>query len=213
MSMIRIVIADDHKIVREGLKQILALAPDIGIVGEAASAEEVMRVLSQCDCDLLVLDMTMPGLSGVDLIKRIKQRELAPLILVLSMHNEGQLVSRALKAGAAGYMTKDSEPDMLVAAIRKIAAGGRYIDPQLVDEMVFDQRLDGSTPLHQRLSDREFQIFRMLVAGNSVTAIADALSLSAKTVSTHKLRLLQKMNMQSIAELTRYAVEHRLIDL
>ncbi len=211
--MIKIVIVDDHKIVRQGLKQIMALAPDVTVVGEAANGQEALGVLAHNECDILLLDMTMPGLSGVELIKRVKQHELAPLILVLSMHNEGQLVTRALKAGASGYITKDSDPEMLVAAVRKIARGGRYIDPALVDEMVFDQGLDGSRLPHERLSDREFQIFQLLVAGKSVTSIAEGLSLSAKTISTHKLRLMQKMHMQSVAELTRYAMEHRLIEL
>lgn len=209
--MTRIIIADDHKIVRQGLKQFMALAPDITVIGEAANGQEVVAMLAKTECDILLLDMTMPGLSGVELIKRVKQFDRAPLVLVLSMHNEGQLVSRALKAGAAGYITKDSDPEMLVAAIRKIARGGKYIDPTLVDDIVFDHGLEGSGLPHERLSDREYQIFQLLVAGKSVTGIAEGLSLSAKTISTHKLRLMQKMHMHSIAELTRYALEHRLI--
>jgi DNA-binding NarL/FixJ family response regulator len=207
--MIRIVIADDHNIVRQGLKQILALAPDIEVGGEAANGLEVLGLLAQIGCDILLLDMSMPGPSGVELIKRVMAGAAPPAILVFSMHNEGQLVTRALKAGAVGYITKDSDPETLVAAIRKVARGGKYIDPVLVDEMVFDLGLGGEVP-HERLSDREFQIFQMLVAGKSVTCIAEALSLSSKTVSTHKLRLMQKMQMKSIAELTRYAMEHQL---
>lgn len=153
----------------------------------------------------------MPNQSGVDLIRRVARRERAPRILVLSMHNEAQLVSRALKAGAAGYLTKDSEPEDLVAAIRKVAHGGRYIDPALVDAMVFEQAIGERDKLpHERLSDREFEIMQLLVAGEPVNAIALRLSLSSKTVSTHKLRLLQKMRMSSVAELTRYAIEHGL---
>jgi len=208
--MIRIIIADDHNIVRQGLKQIFALAPDICVADEAASGHDLLARLGANACDLVLLDMTMPGISGVELIKRIRQLESAPLVLVLSMHNEAQLVSRALKAGAIGYVTKDSDPETLVAAIRKVARGGKYIDPALVDEMVFDQGLDGGRLPHERLSDREFQIFQLLVAGKSITGIAEELSLSSKTISTHKLRLLQKMRMQGIAELTRYAMEHRL---
>lgn len=208
--MIRIVIADDHKIVRQGLKQFLALAPDLAVAGEAANGQEVLAMLADCDCDVLLLDLTMPGLSGVELIKRIAQRETGPRILVLSMHNAGQLVSRALKAGAAGYLTKDSDPEMLIAAIRKVAKGGHYIDPLLVDEMVFDHGLGDGKPRHEKLSDREFQIFQMLASGKSINSIAESLSLSAKTISTHKLRLMQKMRMQSIADLIRYAMEHQL---
>ena len=141
------------------------------------------------------------------------QSGLVPTILVLSMHNEGQIVTRALKAGAVGYITKDSDPETLVAAIRKVARGGKYIDPVLVDEMVFDLGLGSSKVPHERLTDREFQIFQMLVAGKSVTCIAERLSLSSKTISTHKLRLMQKMQMKSIAELTRYAMEHSLVEL
>lgn len=205
--MINIVIADDHNIVRQGLRQILALAPDIAVVGEAATGQEVLGLSEKCRCDILLLDMTMPGLCGVELIKRIRQVEPGLAVLVLSMHNEAQLVSRALKAGAVGYITKDSDPETLVAAIRKVARGGKYIDPMLVDEMVFDLTLDGRMP-HERLSDREFQIYQMLVGGQSVTSIADSLCLSSKTISTHKLRLMQKMQLNSIAELTRYAMEH-----
>lgn len=210
--MTRIIIADDHNIVRQGLRQILALAPDITVVGEAANGQEVLAMIAQLECELLLLDMTMPGLSGVELIKRIKQGERPLSVLVLSMHNEGQLVSRALKAGAVGYITKDSDPETLVAAIRKVARGGKYIDPTLVDEMVFNLGMDRRMP-HERLSDREFQIYQLLVGGKSVTSIAESLCLSSKTISTHKLRLMQKMQLNSIAELTRYAMEHRLVTL
>jgi DNA-binding NarL/FixJ family response regulator len=207
---IRIMLADDHAIVRHGLKQIMAVAPDLRVVGEASDGQQVLAMLAGCACDLLLLDLTMPGLSGVPLIKRITQRAGAPRVLVLSMHNEAQLVSRALKAGAAGYLTKDSEPEMLIAAIRKVALGGRYIDPALVDKMVFEHGLGDQQMPHERLSDREFQIFQLLVSGESVNAIALRLSLSAKTISTHKVRLIEKMQMQSIAELTRYAWENLL---
>lgn len=208
---IRIVLADDHSIVRHGLKQLMALTPGITVVGEAANGRQLLTLLATSASDLLVLDLSMPNQSGVDLIHRIVQRPNAPRILVLSMHNEVQLVSRALKAGAAGYLTKDSEPEALVAAIRKVARGGRYIDPALVDTMVFEHGLADDDKLpHERLSDREFQIFQLLVSGEPVNAIAVRLSLSAKTVSTHKLRLQQKMQMSSIAELTRYAMEHLL---
>jgi DNA-binding NarL/FixJ family response regulator len=206
-----IIIADDHKIVRQGLRQILALAPDIRIVTEASNGAEVLREIALHRCDVLLLDITMPGLSGVELIKRIRQNRDAPHILVLSMHNSGQLVARALKAGATGYITKDSDPEALVGAIRKVGRGGRYIDPALVDEVLFDHRLQDDALPHERLSDREFEIFRSLVLGKPIGLIAGELSVSAKTISTHKLRLLQKMRMHSIAELTRYAIEHHLL--
>lgn len=208
---IRIILADDHSIVRHGLKQLVALTPDMEVVGEACNGQQVLAMVATTSCDLLLLDLSMPNLSGVELIRRVTQREDAPRILVLSMHNEAQLVSRALKAGAAGYLTKDSDPEALLAAIRKVARGGRYLDPALVDTMVFDHGMSGDKPLHERLSDREFQIFQLLVTGESVNNIAARLTLSAKTVSTHKLRLMQKMQMSSIAELTRYALENLLI--
>ncbi len=188
----------------------MALAPEIQIVGEAASGQEVIKLLAAVKCDLLLLDMAMPGLSGIELIRRVRQSEAAPSVLVLSMHKEAQLVSRALKAGAAGYLTKDSDPETLIAAIRKIGNGGRYLDATLVDEMIFEHGLSENRLPHEKLSNREFQILLLLVAGHSVNSIADSLSLSAKTVSTHKMRMMQKMQMRSIAELTRYALEHRL---
>lgn len=209
--MIKIILADDHKVVRQGLRQIFALAPDITVVGEAGSAQELLTLLPVVKCDILLLDMTMPGLCGVDLIKRIKLEYRLLLILVFSMHNECQLVTRAFKAGAIGYAMKDSDPEHLICAVRKIARGGKYIDPSLVDTMVFDLGLDERMP-HDRLTDREYQIFQLLVCGKSVTGIANRLSLSSKTISTHKLRLLQKMEISSIAELTRYAIDHQLLE-
>ncbi|HUH58604.1 MAG TPA: response regulator transcription factor [Candidimonas sp.] len=208
--MIKVLIADDHNIVRHGLKQFLALATDVQVVGDVADGQQLLERLAEGGCDVVVLDMTMPGRSGVELIKRVRQLEGAPPILVLSMHNEVQLVSRALKAGAAGYLTKDSEPETLIGAIRKIARGGRYIDPMLVDKMVFDYGLGDARPPHDKLSNREFQVLHLLVQGKSINDIADGLSLSAKTISTHKLRLMQKMQMNSMADLVRYAIEHGL---
>lgn len=208
---IRILLADDHSLVRHGIKQLIAITGDMQVVGEAADGQQVMALLAAVPCDLLLLDLAMPNMSGIDLIRRVAARAHAPRILVLSMHNEAQLVSRALGVGAAGYLTKDSEPEELVAAIRKVARGGRYLDPHLVDTMVFEHGLGRDRPPHESLTNREFEILGLLVAGVSVNAIAARLSLSAKTVSTHKLRLLQKMGMNSVAELTRYALEHRLL--
>jgi DNA-binding NarL/FixJ family response regulator len=209
--MIKVLIADDHNIVRHGLKQFLALATDVQVVGDVADGQQLLDRLAGGGCDVVLLDMTMPGRSGVELIKRIRQLDNAPPILVLSMHNEVQLVSRALKAGAAGYLTKDSEPETLIGAIRKVAQGGRYIDPMLVDKMVFDYGLGDARPPHDKLSNREFQVMHLLVQGKPINDIAEGLSLSAKTISTHKLRLMQKMQMNSMADLVRYAIEHGLI--
>ncbi len=208
--MIRLVITDDHAIVRHGLKQILALAPDIEVIGEAGDGQDLLDLLGQMACDLVLLDMNMPGIAGVELIGKIRASYPDAPILVLSMHIEGPVASRALKAGAFGYLTKDSEPEALIGAIRKVAAGGRFIDPMLVEALVFDGAADSELP-HQRLSERELQVFTRLVAGESVGEIADELFLSIKTVSTHKVRLMQKMEIMTTADLVRYAVRHGLI--
>ncbi|WP_042303117.1 response regulator [Paraburkholderia kururiensis] len=208
--MIHILIADDHAIVRGGLKQIVATTTDIVVAGEAANGAEVVEKLRNCQVDLLLLDMTMPGISGVGLIRRVRTEQPALPILVLSIHNEAQVVSRALRAGATGYVTKDSDPEILLAAVRKLAAGGRFIDPKLVDAIVFDSHT-GDAPPHEVLSDREFQVLQMLASGRSINDIADAFALSAKTISTHKMRLMQKLNLTNNAELIRYAIKHGLV--
>jgi DNA-binding NarL/FixJ family response regulator len=202
--MIRILIADDHAIVRGGLKQIIATTHDMAVTAEAAQGSEVVDKL------LLLLDMTMPGISGVDLIRRVRADRPTLPVLVLSIHNEAQVASRALRAGATGYVTKDSDPDVLLAAIRKLAEGGRFIDPKLVDALVFDKHA-GDEPPHEVLSDREFQVLQMLATGRSINDIADACALSAKTISTHKMRLMQKLGLTNNAEVIRYAIRHGLI--
>lgn len=210
--MIRILIADDHGIVREGLKQLFSLSSDFSIAGEAVNGAQVIDALRAGDIDLLLLDMTMPGINGAELIHRIRAHHPGLPILVLSMHNELQVARRALNAGATGYLTKDSDPKALMSAIRKVASGGRFIDPVLAERMVFDTGGDGERAPHELLSEREYSIFRLLVAGKGVNDIADELAISNKTVSTHKARLMQKMNCQSNAELVRYAVTHGLIE-
>jgi len=209
--MIRVLVADDHKLVREGLKQILAAAADMRVAGEAANGDEALALAKANDYDLALLDMSMPGLAGIDLIKRIRLEKPALRILVLSMHGEQQYAARALKAGAAGYLTKDSATEQLVGAIRKVAAGGLYITAAAAESLV-SETAGGNGPPHALLSDREFEIFRMLARGHGPTEIADRLHLSVKTVSTHKARVLQKMNLGSTAELVRYALEHELLD-
>lgn len=208
--MIRILIADDHAVVRSGLKQIVATATDIVVVDEAVSGADVLGKLRVNQIDLLMLDMTMPGISGVDLIRRVHAEYPEMPILILSIHNEAQVVSRALRAGAAGYVTKDSDPEVLLAAIHKLASGGRFIDPKLVDAIVFE-RHSGDVPPHEILSDREFEVLRLLAAGRSINDIADAFALSAKTISTHKRRLMQKLGLSNNAELIRYSIRHGLV--
>jgi DNA-binding NarL/FixJ family response regulator len=206
--MIRLLIADDHAIVRSGLKQIFALAPDLAVVGEAVNGAEVLDQLRRDAFDLLLLDLNMDGISGADLIARVKAHWADLPILVLSMHNEPQVAARMLKAGASGYITKDCEPDILLAAIRKVAAHGRYIAPDIAEKMVFDVTSSEQGPSHTLLSDRELEIFRLLILGRSVNEIATHLFISNKTVSTHKARLMEKMQIASMADLMRYAMDH-----
>jgi DNA-binding NarL/FixJ family response regulator len=206
--MIRLVMADDHAIVRGGLKQIFAQTTDIEVAGEAVNGGEVMEWLAKGGFDLLLLDLNMPGVSGPELIARVKAQQADLPILVLSMHNEPRVAARVLKSGANGYITKDSDPDVLLSAIRKVAGGGKFIAPELAEKMVFD----GSSPEqrlpHSNLSDRELDVFRLLIAGKSVNDIADELCISNKTVSTHKAHLMEKLDISSTAALMQYAMQH-----
>jgi len=208
--MIRILIADDHAIVRSGLKQLIETTTDIVIAGEATHGTEVVNKLGTCDVDLLLLDMMMPGISGLDLIRRVRAERPALPILVLSIHNEAHVASRALLAGAVGYVTKDSNPDVLLAAIRKLVSGGRFIDPKLVDAIIFETH-SADAPPHEILSNRELQVLQLLATGGSINKIAEGLALSAKTISTHKMRLKQKLGLANNTELVRYAIRHGLI--
>lgn len=205
--MIRVSIADDHAIVRGGLLQILATTPDITVVGEAASSAEVLEMARQDQTDVLLLDISMPGMDGLELIRRLNTERPALPVLVLSMHNEGQIVQRALKSGAYGYITKDSAPSVLLAGIRKVASGGKFIDPALVDSVVFPRATDTDDP-KTLLTEREFEILQLIVTGMPLGDIADRLHLSPKTVSTHKMRLMQKLGVNNNADLLRYAIRH-----
>jgi DNA-binding NarL/FixJ family response regulator len=208
--MIRLLVADDHAIVRSGLKQIFAMAADLAVIAEASSGAEVLAELLKHEPDVLLLDMNMPGISGPDLIARIRSQRASLPILVLSMHNETQLASRALRAGASGYVTKDCEPEVLLSGIRKVASGGKFIAPDIAERMAFDRNSPSDGPPHNRLSDRELEVFFLLVTGLGVNEIAEKIAISNKTVSTHKVRLMQKLNVTSLAELVRYAFEHQL---
>ncbi|HWQ37225.1 MAG TPA: response regulator transcription factor [Burkholderiales bacterium] len=209
--MIRLLIADDHKLVRDGLRQIVASAQDIEVAAEAANGDEVLALIKARDFDLVLLDMSMPGLAGIQLIKRLKVEKPALRILVLSMHGEQQYAARALKAGASGYLTKDSASDQLLRAIRKVAAGGVHISDTAAASLIASTGAVDAPP-HALLSDREFEIFRLLATGQGPGEIAHNLHLSIKTVSTHKARILEKMQLRSTAELVRYALEHGLLD-
>ncbi len=211
-AMIRLVIADDHTIVREGLKQLLSAASDLVIAGEAQNGFEVLSRVRELDFDVLLLDMSMPGKSGIDLIRQIHAERPKLRILVLSMHEEEQYAVRAIKSGAAGYLTKESASAQLVAAIRRVAAGGAFITPAVAEQLALASMPQADGPPHSTLSNREYQVFQMIVSGRSISDIADSLNLSVKTISTHKARVLQKMGLSGTAELVRYALEHRLAD-
>jgi two-component system invasion response regulator UvrY len=210
---IRILLADDHMLVREGLRQLLGATADIRVEGEAATGDEALALAKANDYDLAVLDMSMPGLSGIELIKRLRLEKPRLRLLVLSMHAEQQYAVRALKAGASGYLTKDSASAQLASAIRKVAGGGVHISEAAAAQLVgaaAGKSARGDALPHTRLSNREFEVFRLLVAGEGPTGIAERLHLSVKTVSTHKTRILEKMGMASTADLVRYAVDKQL---
>ena len=204
--MTTLVLADDHQIVRDGLKRILAATPDLQVVAEAADGDELLKLVKAGDYDVAVVDMSMPGLAGPALIKRLKSEKPKLRILVLSMHGEQQYAARVLKAGAAGYLNKDSAAELLLSTIRKIAAGGVHIPEAAAAGLVASDK-----PAHESLSDREFEVLRLLVEGLGPTDIAERLHLSVKTVSTHKTRILEKLSLGSTAELVRYALEQKLV--
>jgi len=206
--MIRLMIADDHAVVREGLKQIFALEDDIQVTAEAANGLQTLELLKNIEFDMVLLDMSMPGINGLNLITRIRAQLPMLPILVLSMHSEPQFAKRALNAGVNGYVTKGGEMEVLLMGIRKVAAGGRFIEPGLALELFLPE--DGAR--REQLSEREFQIMRLLIQGKGINEIADSLKISNKTVSTHKARLMQKMNFGSTTDMVRYAIEHGLVD-
>jgi DNA-binding NarL/FixJ family response regulator len=210
--MIRVVLADDHRMVRAGLKELLVDTGDIEVVAEATNGHEVMARVREVQFDILVLDMTMPGRSGIELIRQVKSEKPTLRILVLSMHSEEQYAVRALRAGASGYLTKESAADELVAAIRRIAGGGAYVTPETAQRLALALGSGRDGPPHTTLSDREMQVFVMIAAGKTISEVAAALSLSVKTVSTHKTRIMQKLTITNQSELIRYALRHSLID-
>jgi two-component system invasion response regulator UvrY len=204
-------VADDHAIVREGLKQILAETPDIVVGGEAGNAQEVLEHVRNDEWDLVLLDIAMPGRGGLDILKQLRGERPELPILMLSMYPEEQYAVRALKAGACGYLTKASAPEELIAAIRKVSQGRRYVSSSLAERLAVYLETDADKPVHELLSDREYQIMVMIASGKTVTQIADELSLSVKTISTHRARTLKKLGMNNNAEITYYAVKHDLV--
>ncbi len=209
--MIRVLLADDHPLFREGVKQILAETSDIVVADEASDGREVLVKLGQAQYDVILLDIAMPGDSGVEVLKHIKSIMPDQAVLILSMYSEKQYALRVLRSGASGYLTKDSTPDRLVTAIRKVGAGGKYISPELGEELALRVGTEFKVPRHERLSDREHQVLVMITSGKTTGEIADRLSLSAKTISTYRARLLEKMNMKTDAELTHYAIQYELV--
>ena len=211
-GMIRVLLADDHAIVRAGLKEILAETGDIAVAGEAASGQEVLARIRGDDYDVAVLDMSMPGRSGIELIRQVKDEKPKLRILVLTMHSEQQYAVRALKAGASGYLTKESAPAKLVNAIRKVVRGGKYVSPEVAEKLILELEPNSQKAPHELLSDREYQVLCMIASGKTVTEIGNILALSVKTISTYRVRILDKLKMKSNADLTRYAIKQGLVD-
>ncbi|HEV3276058.1 MAG TPA: response regulator transcription factor [Terriglobia bacterium] len=210
--MIRILIADDHAILRRGLREILAREITDLVCGEAENAQQLLAEVGSRDWDLVILDVTMPGRSGVDVLPDLRRTRPKLPVLVLSMHPEDQYAKRMLKAGASGYMNKESAPEELIRAIRRILAGGRYVSSGLAEKLALDLHKDSGRPLHEALSDREFEVLRMIGSGRTVTQVAEDLHLSVTTVSTYRARILEKLNMTTTAEVMRYALRNRLVD-
>lgn len=211
-ATIRVFIADDHAIVREGLKQILAEQRDIVVAGEAETGLDAIRLFSKARCHVMLLDISMPDRNGIEVLKQVKKDKPDSAVLMLSMHREDQYAIRSLKAGAAGYLTKQSAPRELVVAIRQVAAGQKYVSAALAQTLATQVGADHDAPPHEGLSDREYQTLLMIASGKTVSDIARELSLSVKTVSEYRARLLVKMKLKNSAELTHYAIRNQLVD-
>ena len=210
--MIEILIADDHAIVREGLKQIVAETADIVVADEATSGHEVLEKVLKNEYDVVILDISMPGRGGVDILKQMRGQKPHLPILILSMHPEEHYAVRVLKAGAAGYLTKESAPDELLTAIRRVSSGRKYVSPSLAEQLAFDLERDAEKPRHETLSDREYQVMCLIGSGKRVQEIAEQLCLSVKTVRTYRSRILEKMKIKNNAELMHYAIKHGLVE-
>jgi len=211
-TMKRILIIDDHAVVRDGVKKIFDEQSEAVVFGEASTRLEALQLAREQDWDLAVLDLSLGNQSGLEVLKELKELRPRLPVLILSMHSEEQYARRAFKAGASGYITKDSSRTELAKAINKVATGGRYITSTLAERLVFDLGRGSDRPPHQTLSDREFEVMRLIASGKTVTEIAELLSLSDKTISTYRARLLEKMGMRTNAELTRYAIQNKLVE-
>jgi DNA-binding NarL/FixJ family response regulator len=211
-TVLRVVVIDDHPVVREGLKRIISENPGMAVAGEAADGAEAMRVVGTTPCDVVLLDISLPNTGGIDVLKQLHMESPRLPVLVLSMHSEDQYAIRMLKAGAAGYLTKDAAPARLVQAIRKVVKGGKYVSPTLAEKLATELDYDNKRAPHEMLSDREYQVLCMIAQGKTVTEIAAQLGLSVKTVSTYRVRILEKLKMKNNAEITRYAIKEGLVE-
>ena len=212
MSPWQVLVADDHAIIRDGLRKILADTDDLVVAGEAANGNAALQAVRERDWALVILDISMPGRNGLELIKLIRQERPRLPVLIFSMHHEAQYAVRAIRAGASGYLSKESDMDLLLPALRKLVAGGRYISPKVAELLAMDMAPHSEDLPNTALSNREFEVFSRIVRGTRLTAIAQELSLSIKTVSTHKSNILHKMRLASQVDLVRYALEHQLLD-
>ena len=210
--MIRVVVVDDHAVVREGLKRIISENPGMAVTGEAGDGHEALKLIRGGACDVVLLDITMPNKNGLDVLKELRTEVPRLPVMVLSMHSEDQYAVRVLRAGAAGYLTKESAPAKLVQAIRKVVRGGKYVSPSLAEKLVSDLGTDTERPPHEILSDREYQVLCLIASGKTVSEIGAELALSVKTISTYRVRILEKLRMKNNAEITRYAIKERLVD-
>jgi two-component system invasion response regulator UvrY len=210
--MIKILIADDHAIVREGLKQIVAETDDMVVADEAGSGQEVLDKIGVKKFDVIVLDMSMPGMGGFEILRRIKRERPKLPVLVLTIHPEEQYAVRVLKNGAAGYLNKESAPEELISALRRVSSGRKYVSTTLAEKLALDLERGQERPLHENLSDREYEVLCMIASGKRVKEIAEQLRLSIKTISTYRVRILEKMRMKHNAELIHYAIKHRLVE-
>lgn len=210
--MIRVLVADDHAVVRQGICGIINTTDDLRLIGEASNGWHVLDMIVSTDADLLLTDMSMPGPSGGDLVEQVKRIKPDLPILVLSVFSEAQIAESALQRGASGYLTKNSDPGMIIAAIRQCASGAGYIQPELAARIMMSRKSIATEVPHATLSKRERQIMLLIASGMSINVIAGKLYVSPKTVSTHKFRIMQKLQLQSVAELVRYAIRHRLIE-
>jgi DNA-binding NarL/FixJ family response regulator len=211
-GIVRVLIADDHATVREGISRFIADTADLVVSGEASTAHEVFEAVAAGSCDVVLLDISLPGRDGLDILKQLKQLYPALPVLIFSVYSEDQYAVRALKTGAAGYVTKNSEPEVLIAALRKVAQGGRYVSSALAEHLALEITTNGDKPLHETLANREYQVLLMLAEGKAVKEIAAILALSVKTVSTYRTRILRKLHLQTTADLIRYAISQQLLN-